>query len=166
VPQFDLQIDNKSATITRNNNNEETPFRLVACTWTLASYTREGVVVRISDSAQRLEERMHFHLLVGVQHVYVYDNSNNNSNSTTTTNTALWDVTQMFPSHQVTYHKWPCQICNNNRPAHQNPGERPSQNSAEASCRERYGPLTEWMTFLDTDKYLVPMKANNKGDYT
>jgi hypothetical protein len=150
-----------------DEDEEETPYRLVACTWTSASYTRRGDVVRVSDSAQRLEEWIHFHLLVGVQHVYVYDNSNNNGNTTTTTtDTALWDVTQKFPSNQVTYHKWPCQICNNNRPAHKNPGERSSQYAAEASCRERYGPLTEWMTFLDTDEYLVPLKANDKGDYT
>jgi hypothetical protein len=50
-------------------------------------------------------------------------------------------------------------------PGHKNPGERSSQYAAEASCRERYGPLTEWMSFIDTDEYLVPMKTNKNGEY-
>jgi hypothetical protein len=135
------------------------PYRLVACTWTSALYSRRGDVVSVSDSAQRLHEWIHFHLMVGVEHLYVYDNSDGNA-------TDLWDVTQLFQADQVSYHQWPCHICNNNRPAHKNPGERSSQYAAEASCRERYGPTTEWMTFLDTDEYLVPMKANNEGAYS
>ncbi|KAL3928911.1 MAG: hypothetical protein SGBAC_012435, partial [Bacillariaceae sp.] len=35
-------------------------------------------------------------------------------------------------------------------------GERSSQYTAEASCRLRYGPSTEWMVFFDTDEYLIP----------
>ena len=131
------------------------PYRLVACTWTSASYTRRGDAVRVGDSARRLEEWIHFHLLVGFEHIYVYDNSDIDFNSTT-----LKEVAQQFGPERVTYHPWPCKVCNNNRPAHKNPGERSSQYAAEASCRERYGPLTEWMTFLDTDEYLVPMKKN------
>jgi hypothetical protein len=133
------------------------PYRLVGCTWTSASYTRRGDAVRISDSAKRLEEWIRFHLLVGVDYLYVYDNSNDD-------NTELLDVTNKFPG-RVTHHRWPCQICNNNRPAHSNPGERSSQYAAEASCRERYGPTAEWMTFVDTDEYLIPMKPNDNGEY-
>lgn len=48
--------------------------------------------------------------------------------------------------------------CNNNRPSHNNPGERSSQYAAEASCRERFGSSTEWMTFIDIDEYMVPMQ--------
>lgn len=132
------------------------PFQFVACTWTAASYTRRGDVIRVSDSAARLREWIVFHLMVGVEHVYIYDNTDI-TNSTTASQ--LWHVTQEFPEEQVTYHAWPCKICNNNRPAHPNPGERSSQYSAENSCRERYGPLTEWMTFIDVDEYLIPMKA-------
>jgi len=50
-------------------------------------------------------------------------------------------------------------VCNNNRPVHKNPGERSSQYAAEASCRERFGPTTEWMAFIDVDEYLVPMRG-------
>ena len=48
--------------------------------------------------------------------------------------------------------------CSNNRPNHKNPGERSSQYAAEASCRERFGSQTEWMAFLDTDEYLIPLQ--------
>ena len=144
-------------TSTTNEGNSK-QYTLVGCTWTSASYTRRGDAVRISDSPQRLEEWILFHFLVGFDHVYIYDNTDGNS-------TVLKDVADRFPKDKVTYHRWPCHICNNNRPANKNPGERSSQYAAEASCRERYGPLTEWMTFLDTDEYLVPLKASEKGDY-
>lgn len=49
-------------------------------------------------------------------------------------------------------------VCSNNGPGHKNPGERSSQYAAEASCRERFGSSTDWMAFIDTDEYLVPMK--------
>ena len=114
--------------------------------------------MKVSDSAKRLEEWIHFHLLVGFDHLYIYDNSEHNV-------TDLRIVVVKFDKNHVTYHQWPCHLCNNNRPAHNNPGERSSQYAAEASCRERYGPQTEWMSFLDTDEYLVPMKANTKGEY-
>jgi hypothetical protein len=144
-------------------SKQDPSFQFVACTWTAASYTRRGDVMRVSDSAARLREWIVFHLMVGVEHVYIYDNTelstNSSSTSSTTTKSVLWEVTQEFPEEQVTYHSWPCEICNNNRPAHHNPGERSSQYAAEASCRERYGPLTQWMTFLDVDEYLVPMRA-------
>jgi Glycosyltransferase family 92 len=134
------------------------PFQFVACTWTSASYTRRGDAVRLSDSADRLREWIIFHLLVGVDHIYIYDNTDPASN-----NTDLRQVADEFrSSNQVTYHPWPCKVCNNNRPANTNPGERSSQYAAEASCRERYGPLTEWMTFLDADEYLVPMKEKKR----
>ena len=61
----------------------------------------------------------------------------------------------------ITIHRWPCEICNNNRPQHPNPGERSSQYAAEASCRTRYGPLSDWLAFIDTDEYLVPMNVSS-----
>eukprot|EP00429_Kryptoperidinium_foliaceum_P003559 CAMPEP_0176009554 /NCGR_PEP_ID=MMETSP0120_2-20121206/4310_1 /TAXON_ID=160619 /ORGANISM="Kryptoperidinium foliaceum, Strain CCMP 1326" /LENGTH=743 /DNA_ID=CAMNT_0017342353 /DNA_START=174 /DNA_END=2402 /DNA_ORIENTATION=- len=138
------------------------PYQLVACTWASASYTRRGDAIRLSDSVDRLREWILFHLMVGVSHVYVYDNSDLGNSIEPS---ELWKVTQEFPSEQVTYHRWPCKICNNNRPANSNPGERSSQYAAEASCRERYGPLTEWMTFLDIDEYLVPMQQTDNMGY-
>ena len=136
------------------NNTPNTYFEFVACTWTSASYARRGDVVMVNDAAARLREWIIFHLMVGVDHVYVYDNTDL---SNITGPSELWQVTNEFRSDQVTYLPWPCKICNNNRPANPNPGERSSQYAAEASCRERYGPLSEWMTFLDVDEYLVPM---------
>ncbi|CAJ1947697.1 unnamed protein product [Cylindrotheca closterium] len=137
---------------------QQQKHQLVACTWTASSYTRRGDTFTISDSGMRLEEWIRFHLQVGFDHLYIYDNSDGNS-------TDLLDVTNKFGKDSVTYHRWPCRVCNNNRPAHKNPGERSSQYAAEASCRERYGDSTEWMSFIDTDEYLVPMQRNEQGDY-
>jgi hypothetical protein len=120
----------------------------------------------VSDSAQRSEEWIHFYLMVGMNHVYVYDNSPVVNNATFDDADDLKHIPDTFGSDKVTYHRWTAQVCNNYRPADKNPGERSSQYAAEASCRERYGPLTEWMVFLDTDEYLVPMKHNLKGEYT
>jgi hypothetical protein len=127
----------------------------------------------VSDSAKRLKEWIHFHLMVGVDHIVIYDNTdtatltttNNNNDKDNHTNhhntggkeqlSELRAVVDSFSPQQLTYHAWPCKICNNNRPAHKNPGERSSQYAAEASCRTRYGELTDWMTFIDSDEYLV-----------
>ena len=32
------------------------------------------------------------------------------------------------------------------------------------SMIQRYGPFTEWMSFIDTDEYLVPMKKTSWQD--
>lgn len=69
----------------------------------------------------------------------------------------LSSVTDLFPPSQVTRIDWPATICNNNRPAHNDPGERSSQYAAEAACRTRYGPYTDWMASMDPDEYFVPM---------
>lgn len=124
--------------------------RLVACTWTASAYTRRGDVVGISDTEARVREWVLFHQMVGFDHVYVYDNTAPGVPS------SLKEIANEFPDF-IDYHRWPCSICNNNRPSHKNPGERSSQYAAEASCRERYGPSTDWMAFIDTDEYLVPM---------
>ena len=154
-----------SVAINKKNKVENTastntkPNRLVACTWAASSYNRRGDVSRVSDSAARLEEWIHFHLLVGFDHLHVYDNSDIPVNETS----ALEVVVKKFSTTEITYHRWPCRICNNNRPGHKNPGERSSQYAAESSCRERYGEFTDWMAFIDSDEYLVPM---TKGNYT
>jgi len=155
------QLHNIPATDT--TNKKEKPYRLVACTWTSSSYQRRGESSSVSDSDQRLREWIQFHLMVGFDHVYIYDNSDKAGK---TNSSGIHDITQSFERNQVTYHAWPCKICNNNRPANNNPGVRSSQYSAESSCRTRYGELSDWMTFIDTDEYLVPMKQNEDGDYS
>ena len=140
------------------------PYTLVACTWTSAAHNRRGDAVTLNDGRQRLQEWIAFNLLVGFDHVVVYDNTAANIENTdnATVMTTLKDITDQFGSN-VTYVNWPPKICNNNRPAHDDPGERSSQYAAEASCRARFGPFTEWMAFLDPDEYLVPM--GNHSDW-
>ena len=49
--------------------------RLVACTWTAASYTRRGDAVGVEDTAERFREWILFHEMVGFEQLYVYDNT-------------------------------------------------------------------------------------------
>ena len=134
--------------------------RFVACTWTAASYHRRGDAVTVEDSAKRLKEWIVFHRLVGLDHLYIYDNTAVPSHLQDGQNDFVSPVEAIaneFPGF-ITLHPWPFKVCNNNRPNHKNPGERSSQYAAEASCRERYGPDTDWLSFIDTDEFLVPMR--------
>ena len=130
-------------------------YRLVACTWTAASYTRRGDAVTMSDTEQRLREWILFHEMVGFEQIHIYDN-------TVEKVSPLKEICAEFDF--VSYHKWPAAVCNNNRPNNHHPGERSSQYAAEASCRQRFGPRADWMAFIDTDEYLVPMKSDTWKD--
>jgi hypothetical protein len=158
------------------------PHRLVACTWTSALHQRRGNERRIADGKARLREWIAFNLMVGFDHVYVFDNTGANAtifrlknevdpdfgddtskvdDRGRQTDDDLSSVTDLFPPSRVTRIDWPATVCNNNRPAHNDPGERSSQYAAEAACRGRYGPYTDWMASMDPDEYFVPM-----GRYT
>lgn len=130
------------------------PHTLVACTWSSASYRRRGDdSISLTDTAARLREWVHFNRLVGMDHVYLYDNS---PLPNATNDSPLAKLVQEEFSDFVTHIPWPAQVCNDHKSKAKNPGERNSQLAAEASCLSRYGTLTEWMTFLDVDEYLVP----------
>ncbi|KAK1737664.1 glycosyltransferase (family 2) [Skeletonema marinoi] len=155
--------------------------RLVACTWTSAIHQRRGNERRISDGKARLREWIAFNLEVGFDHIYIFDNTGANVTIFQLKNEVdpdfgsdanqvkeqdhefddLSSVTDLFPASKVTRIEWPATICNNNRPAHEDPGERSSQYAAEAACRARYGPSTDWIASIDPDEYFVPM-----GNYT
>jgi len=127
--------------------------KLVVCTWTSEAYQRRGNEAHVDDAADRLREWILFHRIVGVDHIYVYDNSKVKDHN----KSRMEQISSEYPDF-VTHVPWTASICNNNRPNHKNPGERSSQYAAEASCRERYGSTTDWMSFIDTDEYLVPMR--------
>lgn len=125
---------------------------LVACVWASESFSTRGQTsVSDSSTSARLLEFLAYHThLAKFDHVYVFDNSDSASNAT------LAGVTGLFSPDLVTRIPWPHRVCNNNRPAHANPGERSSQYAAERSCLARYGPGTTWMASLDVDEYLIP----------
>lgn len=129
--------------------------RLIACIWASAGYSTRGNRFAVNDGQRRLLEWIHFNKLLGFEHFYLYDNSYAFSNSTT-----LKPIADLFPN-DVTYIKWPFQVCNNNPNNVDSPGERSSQYAAESSCRLRFGPHTEWIGQFDIDEYFVPM-----GNYT
>lgn len=175
-PVIVSQQNNKSKNEKKSSSNKK-PHRLVACTWTSALHQRRGNERRISDGKARLREWITFNLQVGFDHIYIFDNTGangtifrlknevdpdfGNDTSPQYVHDDLSSVTDLFPSSQVTRIDWPATICNNNRPNHNDPGERSSQYAAEAACRTRYGPDTDWMASMDPDEYFVPM-----GNYT
>ena len=140
----------KSDVTTATNTTK--PHRLIACTWATTGYATRGDRFSISDGSRRLDEWIRFHLLVGVEHLYIYDNSPEDS--------SLKPVTDQFPG-QVTRVPWPATICNNNHNYEDSPGERSSQYAAESSCRLRFGPQSDWLANMDIDEYIVPV-----GNYT
>mmetsp|Transcript_29690 Transcript_29690/g.71879 ORF Transcript_29690/g.71879 Transcript_29690/m.71879 type:complete len:706 (+) Transcript_29690:308-2425(+) len=142
--------ENAKSILTSTKNTRQN--RLVACTWSSASYATRGDRFAIDDGARRLDEWIRFHLLTGFDHIFVYDNSQGDA--------SLQPVTDQFDG-KVTRIPWPATICNNNRTFADSPGERSSQYAAESSCRLRFGPHTDWMANLDIDEYIAPV-----GEYT
>ena len=133
---------------TARTEASDKPYRLVACTWTSSSYQRRGNAVTVRDSHARLREWILFHQLVGFEHLYIYDNSPT-ATSDEAGGSGLEAVAREFSADNVTYVKWPCTVCSNNRPMHKNPGDRSSQYAAEASCREvRTSGLAKSRTFM------------------
>jgi Glycosyltransferase family 92 len=116
--------------------------RLVSCMWASAGYSTRGNRFAINDGQRRLLEWIHFNKLIGFEHFYLYDNSYAFSNDIT-----LKPIADLFPD-EVTYIKWPFQVCNNNPNNVDSPGERSSQYAAEASCRLRFGPHVEWVSVI------------------
>jgi len=140
-----------------NGNTEIGPkiHRLVSCMWASAGYTTRGERFAINDGQRRMLEWVHYNKLLGFEHFYLYDNSYAYSSEIT-----LKPIADLFPG-EITYIKWPFQVCNNNPNNVDSPGERSSQYAAESSCRLRFGPHVDWIGQFDMDEYLVPM-----GSYT
>eukprot|EP00934_Nitzschia_sp_Nitz4_P002058 Nitzschia sp. Nitz4//scaffold98_size77359//51989//54343//NITZ4_005552-RA/size77359-processed-gene-0.151-mRNA-1//-1//CDS//3329560769//2058//frame0 len=125
---------------------------LVGCLWASAVFAERGGSELDRHTQSRLLEWLTYHLdIAGFDHMYVYDNTEAFTNQT-----SLESVVRLFNTSQVTRIPWKHRVCNNNPTSSTNPGERSSQYAAEASCRIRYGPSTEWMIFFDTDEYLIP----------
>lgn len=149
-----------TAVITPTDSKQVAPspikqHRLVSCLWSSAGYHTRGQRFAINDGQRRLLEWITYNKLIGVEHFYLYDNSAAHSQDM-----SLKFIADMFPD-DVTYINWPAKICNNNPNNVDSPGERSSQYAAEASCRLRFGPHTEWISQFDIDEYLVPMGKTN-----
>ena len=125
---------------------------LIGCTWASAAYTTRGDDNLDTSTSERMLEWLTFNFEVaGFDHIYIFDNT-----AAYTDTTSLAPITDLF-SDRVTRIEWPHRICNNNRPAHSNTGERSSQYTAENSCRMRYGSSAEWLANFDSDEYFVPV---------
>jgi hypothetical protein len=113
--------------------------RLVSCLWASTGYATRGNRFAINDGQRRMLEWITYNKLIGVEHFYLYDNS-----GAFTTESSLQPIADMFPD-DITLIKWPAKVCNNNPNNVDSVGERSSQYAAEASCRLRFGPHTEWI---------------------
>lgn len=171
-PKSEVSEGAAEATSSVEKNRDPTiapkQHRLVACTWSAATYNRRGKGGSVADTPARLKEWLAFHQMVGYDHIYVYDNTQPETNNTDDPNHhfPLRDITNLFSNDFVTWIRWPARVCNNNPEGGRWPGERSSQYAAEASCRERFGPQTKWMSTLDTDEYMVPMRQEGNDDTT
>lgn len=130
-------------------------YRLAACIWASAGFATRGNLYAINDGQRRLYEWIHMHKMLGFEHFYLYDNSYAFSSQVT-----LKPIADLFPE-DVTYIKWPFQVCNNNLYTADSPGERSSQYAAESSCRLRFGPHVDWLGNFDIDEYLIPMQNDS-----
>jgi len=146
-PPKEAQPELTVGTSILNSTKNTKKNRVVACAWASLSYSTRGDRFSINDGARRADEWIRFHLLTGIDHIFIYDNSHGKEN--------LKDVTNQFPG-RVTRVGWPATICNNNRTFHDSPGERSSQYAAESSCRLRFGPHTDWMANMDIDEFITP----------
>ena len=131
-----------------NSPTNTKKHRLIASTWASMSYGTRGERFKVTDGGRRLDEWIRFHLIVGVDHIFIYDNSHGVS--------SLKPITDQFPD-EVTRIPWPATICNNNRSFADSPGERSSQYAAESSWRLRFGPHTDWIASMDVDEYIIPV---------
>ena len=143
--------ESKNALAATSENSDVKSNYLVGCLWASAAFSARGEDILDTSTSHRLLEWLTYHLEVaGFDKMVVYDNTEAFTNVT-----SLQSITDLFPG-RVERIPWKHRVCNNNRPTHPNAGERSSQYAAEASCRIRYGPTTEWMISFDTDEYLVP----------
>lgn len=119
--------------------------RLVSCLWASTGYATRGNRFAINDGQRRLLEWVAYNKLIGVEHFYLYDNSGAFSSGT-----SLQPIADLFPD-DITVIKWPAKVCNNNPNNVDSVGERSSQYAAEASCRLRFGPHTDWIAQVRTE---------------
>eukprot|EP00934_Nitzschia_sp_Nitz4_P008177 Nitzschia sp. Nitz4//scaffold88_size82704//57521//60269//NITZ4_005301-RA/size82704-augustus-gene-0.84-mRNA-1//-1//CDS//3329559521//8167//frame0 len=152
---YEKQNSTKARVVPTETSQDQLPkqHHLVSCLWTSTGYTTRGNRFAINDGQRRLLEFISYHKMIGVDHFYLYDNSGAFSDDQ---DNSLNSIAQLFPD-DVTLINWPSKICNNNKAGDDSPGERSSQYAAEASCRLRFGPHTNWIAQLDIDEYIVPM---------
>jgi Glycosyltransferase family 92 len=97
---------------------------------------RLAVVAIVKDEGRYLEEWLAYHILLGCEHFYLFDNGSTDSSQ---------EVLKRFVTYgYVTRIDWPLF-----------PGQIDAYNYAACS----FGHLTEWLTFIDVDEFIV-LKGN------
>jgi hypothetical protein len=101
-----------------------------------------ALVLIVRNEARHIAEWARFHLLAGVEHFYVYDNG-----CTDGTIEAL-----KFLNDRLTVLPWAQKLRGDGREIH-------NQVLAYAHATRNFGGRWRWMSYLDADEFLVPVKG-------
>lgn len=89
-----------------------------------------------------LEEFIIYYNLLGVQHFYIYDNESSEPISER--------LDYDYFNNLVTVINFPGKV---------------QQLNAYENCLKKYGPLTQWMIFVDGDEYILPKNTNTLDEF-
>ncbi len=110
-----------------------------------------AAVLIVRDEARYLPEWIEFHRMVGVEHIYVYDNASRDSSWEILEdyrNTGFLSAIPWDAPHQMSY------ITDHIR----------AQRLAYWHALSNYGSKWRWMTFIDSDEFLMPAQGDNLPD--
>lgn len=94
------------------------------------------------DEAPFLKEWIEYHLLVGVEHFYLYNNFSKDN--------CLEVLQPYIDNGTVTLTDWP---------------QMPAQKEAYRHFFGHYSNETDWVSFIDIDEFLCPLKADNVSEW-
>ncbi len=90
------------------------------------------------NEAKYLKEWIEYHLIVGFDHFYLYNNFSEDNYKEV--------LKPYIDKDLVTLIDWP---------------EKPGQMSAYKHCLKTYSSQSDWIAFIDTDEFALPIKHNN-----
>jgi len=103
---------------------------------------RVGVCAIFKNEAPYIKEWIEYHLLVGIEHFYLYNNNSDDD---------FGKILQPYIDEGVvTFIEWP---------------EIPGQISAYKNWYEHYRHECNWMSFIDLDEFICPIKDANITDW-
>lgn len=94
------------------------------------------------NEANYLKEWIEYHRIVGVDHFYLYDNLS--------TDNSMEILQPYIEEGVVEVIEWP---------------DRPGQMTAYIDCARRHKEESDWIGFIDTDEFIVPVKNDNIKDF-
>ena len=96
------------------------------------------LVLIFKDEAPFLQEWLTYHLTLGIDHFYLYQNNS--------TDNYMEVLSPYIKSGIVTLNEWP---------------DNPGQNTAYMHWYKHYRTETKWVSFLDIDEFICPLRESN-----